>query len=904
MTIKQSLKEYFEPIWSKHKKKFIAGFIGYLVVIYLCLQWSAYSIAYSKADFLSLFSLFSEGVLAHPFSFPAIPTTGFSVIFFVTFFIIVAVLMSYMKYKANNAESQENSQGSAKWNTEYDKWNEQYTVNNRNMIMTQNVKLGYNKANNNNILVIGGSGAGKSRFFVKPNLCELPLNVSFIITDPSGELLTSSGNMLEGAGYKIKVFDLVDLPNSGRYNPFKYINTETDAIKLTDCIMDNTSDPDKKGGDAFWDDAQKLMLQSFIYLLWLHGEKLRLPVNMNTVVELTTWCKVEESPSGRGGQKQGGKTTEYFEAIEKGFYWNGNELKITENKEEAGQNEYFVGNPNDLAVFQYHQFMIAGGKTLQSILISAEARFRTFSTPDVKRLFGGVPIKDEKTKKETWIAYQKSDRTYTSEYACDDDMDLGNIGDEKTALFIILPQGKNSFAALSSMMYTQMFQMLYNHAQNECLHNILIKDNKGEIIKVIPTKAEKKTSHFNDEEINVDWNNADDINEAQAEKYNFKDDPAYQDGEIFVKRCRKQLQTVFLNGKFVLKLPEVTINGTHYDEEIVASFASKQNAKNKFESLKTLTNDNITCNYGQELPFHTRFIMDEFANIGKVPNFIELLATMRKYQISTTVIIQSITQIKKMYEQDWGSILDNCASMLYLGFVTHDETLKYLSEKLGKRTMKVIKRNSSVSGNSNTSSGKNIEYIGRELMTVDEVSRMHRSKCIYFLAGVNPFFDNKYDVTKHPNYALLSDKDGTKVPPYDYTIQLDYNRKPVRKAIDLVTETQQIEYVAEINEEDNILKTNAFNMDPIMTQATIDVEQEISELIGNFTMKTEIGGADLSVPQDFWNNLEDEIIDKRNEISENALTPQDNLAVSSMRAAKLSIEESMSASSTTGNAFN
>lgn len=911
MTIKDSLKNYFGPIWKKYKKLFIGGFISYLVVIYVCLQYSAYSIAYSEQGFLELISTTIEGIKKYPFSLPAVPITGLSVIGFVTFFIIIVCLMMYLKHKANTGEDQSTSQGSAHWNTDYEGWKRDRELPNRNMVMTQRVNLGYNKANNNNILVIGGSGAGKSRFFVKPNLCELPLNVSFIITDPSGELLTSSGNMLEGAGYKIKVFDLVDLKNSGRYNPLKYITSETDAITLTDCIMNNTSDPDKKGGDAFWDDAQKLMLQSFIYLLWLHGDKLHLPVNMNTIVELTTWCKVEEGgPSGRGkgesttqflpfggsyvgtlASKQGGKTTGYFEAIEKGFYWNGNELIVEENRDKVPEGcEYHEGDPNDLAVFQYHQFMIAGGKTLQSILISAEARFRTFSTPDVKRLFGGVEVPIKNSKKKAWMSYQKPGIKYSNEYYCDDDMDLGMIGDEKTALFIILPQGANSFAALSSMMYTQLFQMLYNHAQNECLHNILIKDIRGEVIKVIPTKAEKQKIQYTDDEEDIDWKNADLIKEEEAKKYDYKQDPAYKDGLIFVERCKKTLKTVLLNGKFVLKLPECEINGVHYDEEVIATYASKKNAKDMYESLKTMTEKNITCNFGQELPFHTRFIMDEFANIGKVPNFIELLATMRKYQISATVIIQSITQIKKMYEHDWGSILDNCASMLYLGFVTHDETLKYLSEKLGKKTMRVLKRNSSLQGNGSTSSGKNVEYIGRDLMTVDEVAAMHRSKCIYFLAGESAFFDNKFDVTKHRNYDLLSDKEGTKVPPYDYVVQLDYNREPVKKEIELVTETINTQYDSDMDR-DNTLKSNALNNKSLMEQAKIDVATDIEALFGKFTFKTSLKEEEtLQVPMGFLDNIVESFENKKQEItsSENdenidiSVTESNNMRVKRM----------------------
>jgi type IV secretion system protein VirD4 len=158
---------------------------------------------------------------------------------------------------------------------------------------------------------------------------------------------------------------------------------------------------------------------------------------------------------------------------------------------------------------------------------------------------------------------------------------------------------------------------------------------------------------------------------------------------------------------------------------------------------------------GQRLPIPVRFILDEFANTCTIPNFIEILAYARSFGIGIVVILQSLEQIKKMYEKDWGVIIDNCNTLLYLGAVTHMETLEYISKLLGKGTFD--KKTTGLTRGKQGSSSQNFDKIGRELMDPAEIRKLPKEKCLLIVGGKNPFYSKKYDYTSHPNYCFTSD---------------------------------------------------------------------------------------------------------------------------------------------------
>lgn len=419
---------------------------------------------------------------------------------------------------------------------------------------------------NLNIMILGGSGTGKSRFFVKPNLMQC--NTSFVVTDPSGELLQSCGKMLKEMGYKIKVFNIDDMTHSHNYNPFRYIRdyegniSQANVMKMINVLMTNTKG-EGEGGDPFWDNATKLLLSAIAFLLVETGEEEE--QNFSSVLELIRKAKVNENKPDEKSELD-----LIFDA---------------RAKEE----------PNALSVQFYAEFKQAAGKTMQSILISTIVRIQNFKLEEMKNL--------------------------TSQ----DNIELEKIGDEKTALFIIIPSTDTTNNFLAAMMYTQLFDTLYNRA----IHKF--------------------------------------------------------------------------NGR---------------------------------------------------LPVHTRFILDEFANIGKIPEFEKVLATCRKFEISAVVILQNITQLKRMYEKGWEELPGNCDTMIYLG--GKDQfTNEYIMKELGKETIDTLAINKTKSRQGSTSYNDGI--MGRELMQLNELSTLDNSQCIVMVRGFNPFLTEKFEIKNHRRYSMLDE---------------------------------------------------------------------------------------------------------------------------------------------------
>lgn len=283
-----------------------------------------------------------------------------------------------------------------------------------NILLTQEIRMSLNTRQhreNLNVLVIGGSGSGKSRFYVKPNIMQL--NTSYVVTDPKGELLRSCGRLLKKAGYEIRVFNLIDMSHSNNYNPFNYIYdkdgniSKTYVMKMVNCLMKNTKQEGASGGDQFWDDSTKaLTLAIAFYLL----EK---------------------------------KTDENGNSLDRNFSMVMKMMRLAEISEQDENHrspldemmdELRAENPHSMAVSFYADFKKAPAETAKSILISAAVRFAAFNLPEV------------------------ADLTHT------DNIHLDTLGDRKTALFIIIPSSDATFNFLAAMMYTQLFDTLYDTA--------------------------------------------------------------------------------------------------------------------------------------------------------------------------------------------------------------------------------------------------------------------------------------------------------------------------------------------------------------------------------------------------------------------------------------------------------
>lgn len=473
-------------------------------------------------------------------------------------------------------------------------------IEDRNIILTNDVKMSLNTRQtrkNLNVMVIGGSGSGKSRFYVKPNLMQA--NTSYVCTDPKGELLRSTGKMLESYGYKIKVFNLIDMAHSHNYNPFNYIydvdgNYSTTAvIKMVNVLMKNTQKEGSGGGDQFWDDSTKALLAALcFYLVECESKEMQ---NFSEVMKPLKKAEVKE-----GKDEFQSDLDLIFDALEHPEKYHTDEAEKNEQIKSLNLIDLAKSAkaPGQYMCLKYYKdFKKAAGDTAKSILISTAVRLQAFNIPEVMDL------------------------------TCCDNIHLEMIGDEKTVMYIIIPSSDDTFNFLAAMMYTQLFDVLYDRA-------------------------------------------------------NFK--------------------------------------------------------------------------HGGRLPIHVRCLLDEFANVGTIPRFEELLATMRSMEISANVIIQNLSQLKKMYKDSWENVLGNCDSLLFLGG-QEPTTLEHISKTLGKETIDTRSRNRTRGRQGSTSENDGI--LGRELMTVDELKIMKDNECILFVRGIYPFFCDKFVIEKHPNYKQLEDFD-------------------------------------------------------------------------------------------------------------------------------------------------
>ena len=456
-------------------------------------------------------------------------------------------------YKAKNAKKfrQGVEYGSARWENAKDIEPYMDSVFENNVLLTQTERLrmsGRPKepkyARNKNILVIGGSGSGKTRFFVKPNLMQM--HSSYVVTDSKGTVLVECGKMLKRGKYKIKVLNTINFAKSLHYNPFAYIRSEKDILKLVNTIIVNTKGEGQQSGEDFWVKAEKLYYTALIAYIWYEAPEEE--QNFAMLIDM-----IDDSEAREDDENFKNAVDLLFEELE-------------------------ADKPNHFAVRQYKKYKLAAGKTAKSILISCGARLAPFDIKELRDLM---------------------------EY---DELELGTLGEEKTALFVIISDTDATFNFVVSIMYSQLFNLLCDKA--------------------------------------------DDV-------------------------------------------------------------------------------------YNGRLPVHVRMLLDEFANIGQIPQFEKLIATIRSREISASIILQSKSQLKAIYKDNADTIEGNCDTTLFLGG-KEKTTLKELAEVLGKETIDLY--NTSDTRGTSQSYGLNYQKTGKELMSQEEIAVMDGGKCIMQLRGVRPFF--------------------------------------------------------------------------------------------------------------------------------------------------------------------
>lgn len=537
---------------------------------------------------------------------------------------VAGIMKAVLYFKSKNKKKfrQGEEYGSAVWGTPKDI--EPYMDNtnpDNNVILTQTERLTMGKpsspkyARNKNILIIGGSGSGKTRFFVKPNLMQM--HSSYVVTDPKGTVLVECGKMLARGRpikdekgkvlkdkngktvyepYKIKVFNTIDFAKSMHYNPFAYIsekNREKDILKFVEVLIKNTSSSQQPSGDDFWVKAEKLLYTAYIAMIFTLS-----PIeerNFETLIDMINYSECREDDE------------EFKNAVDIQFECLDNWLsgvKVPEDNEDYEEYRFMNAFPpteeqkriGAFAIKQFKAYKLAAGKTAKSILISCSTRLAPFAIDEVLEI----------------TSY--------------DELHLDRLGDELSALFVIISDTDATFNFLVAIMYSQMFNLLCTKADN-----------------------------------------------------------------------------------------------------------SK----------------------GGRLTYHVRCLLDEFANIGEIPNFDKLIATIRSREISASIILQAKSQLKAIYKDNADTIEGNCDTMLFLGG-KEKTTLKEISESLGKETIDSF--NTSNTRGQSESYGMNYQKLGKELKSQDELAVMDGGKCILQLRGVRPFFSDKFDITRHKNYHLLLDE--------------------------------------------------------------------------------------------------------------------------------------------------
>ena len=441
-----------------------------------------------------------------------------------------AIIWAVVYSKGKNAKKfrQGEEYGSARWGTAKDIEPFIDPVFENNVLLTQTERLTMNSrpkqpkyARNKNVIIIGGSGSGKTRFYVKPNLMQMPKKVSYVVTDPKGTILVECGKMLSEEGYRIKVLNTINFKKSMHYNPFHYIRSEKDILKLVNTIIANTKGEGEKATEDFWVKAEKLLYSALIGYIWYEAPEEE--QNFSTLLEFINASETREEDE------------EFKNAVDELF------------------EELEAENPEHFAVRQYRKYKLAAGKTAKSILISCGARLAPFDIQELRDLM---------------------------EY---DEMELDMLGDQRTAMFVIISDTDDTFNFVVAIMYTQLFNLLCDKA--------------------------------------------DDV-------------------------------------------------------------------------------------HGGRLPYHVRILADEFANIGQIPKFDKLIATIRSREISASIILQSRSQLKTIYKDAAETIEGNCDTMLFLGG-KESSTLKEISEILGKETIDLY--NTSDTRGSNRSYGLNYQKTGKDM---------------------------------------------------------------------------------------------------------------------------------------------------------------------------------------------
>lgn len=592
--------------------------------------------------------------------------------------IIYALAVTSKEARIARREGHEHGKKHIATSRDYREFAKEFTdPNGDNLLFSKRVALSMDNKKTNrvtNTLVIGGTGTGKTFRYIKPNIAQM--NCSRVITDPSGDIFNSFAPALIKEGKTVYLFNIKDFALSNHYNPLLNVydaegNIDNQKVDiLVDLYMDNASEGNAQGGnDPFWPKSEKAFLTGVIYYVLENDDIPKEEKCFHTVLEKVQLARAE-------GNSRGDSTTMLTKEIRE---W---------------QSRMEAEGRHIMTPLYYDTFLIAPEKTANTILITTAVDLQLFSNPNVDRI-----------------------TRYNTRYP-DLNINLDDIVQTESYLFLSIPQDNKAYNFLVAMIYSQLFSRMYVLGESILIHKWVVAKHLGfPMFNCFDSKEEAEAFQ----------------NEVTEE--NIVELPYINGTNIYYLVWRNKVWK-----KTLLREPMERLIGGIKNYQIYDTNAYWDTPA---------------------LPMRVELMLDEFKNIGEIPNFDTIIATCRKYRIGAHVVIQDIAQLKELYpDEAHQTILANVDTILYLGS-SLPEDIEYIQKKLGKTTIKQRSTSSAKTGLTTSYTPTEVD-----LMSLDEIQAINersRNDCIVLIRDIVPFVDKKLSFLDHPNFKLLK---GAEEVPY------------------------------------------------------------------------------------------------------------------------------------------
>lgn len=549
----------------------------------------------------------------------------------------------------------------SKWQTELDSYNKKFTepfgekaaVGESNIILSENLCISVNdrKIRHNANAVVIG-GSSMSRTFNFIGAGLLQANCSYAVTDPEGILYENFGRYLEYMGYKVRCLDLVHIGKGNRYNPFAYIRCDKDIETLSFALLGATDPSGRQDRDPFLEKSERSLLAALIaYVRYYTTQESH---NFSKVIELLHIAEKENEYSAKI------HLDDIFEQIER-------------------------NDPQAFAVREYKTFRGYTYISLKKIIGSCIERLQAFDLEEI-------------------VSLTKTD-----------DIDLDTIGDEKTALFVIVPSGDRTFNFIATMLYSQLLQKMEDYCRETAGFSRLIKDSEERVVKTYRAISEEDAA----------------IKKAEAED--------------FLEKAK--------NGRVLYNEQLERYEILTSEDELIAFRGSRKEAEKEFAYLK---NGKVVCNSQYRLPIHTRLIFNSPYLTYEIPNMEIRVATIRKLNATITFVLSSVHAIKDIYkEDDWNDIAGLCDTIVYMGGGADRDTREWIFDKIGKNPGSIINNQEEMRIHKKKDLSIWVQPTVK-ISSSEDLRTLPENKCLVIRRPLNnAYADKKYDCTKHLNWKLV-----------------------------------------------------------------------------------------------------------------------------------------------------